>query len=87
MSVAGYDGMAAICQVIEKLNGEIDPDKAMAAFKEVKLQSPRGPIEIDPATRDIIESVYVRRVERIGGELVNKEIFEFPRVKDTGHPQ
>lgn len=87
MSVAGYDGMAAIFQVIEKLKGEIDPDKAMAAFKEVKLQSPRGPIEIDPATRDIIESVYVRRVERIDGELVNKEIFEFPRVKDTGHPQ
>ena len=86
MSVAGYDGMHAICEVIDRLHGVIDPDKAMAAFKEISFISPRGPIAIDPATRDIIESVYIRRVERVDGELVNKEIFEFPRVKDTGHP-
>jgi branched-chain amino acid transport system substrate-binding protein len=85
MSVAGYDGMAAIYRVIDHLHGAIDPDKAMAAFKEIRLESPRGPIEIDPATRDIIETVYIRRVERVNGELVNREIFEFPSVKDPAH--
>ena len=77
--------MAAIYGVIDHLHGVIDPDKAMAAFKEIRLESPRGPIEIDPATRDIIETVYIRRVERVNGELVNREIFEFPSVKDPAH--
>jgi branched-chain amino acid transport system substrate-binding protein len=85
MSVAGYDGMAAIYRVIDKLHGVIDADKAMAKFKEIRLESPRGPIEIDPDTRDIIETVYIRRVERVDGEIVNREIFEFPRVKDPAH--
>ena len=87
MSVAGYDGMAAIYQVIDRLRGVIDGDKAMEEFKSIRLTSPRGPIEIDPMTRDIVESVYIRRVERVEGEIANKEIFEFPHVKDTGHPQ
>jgi branched-chain amino acid transport system substrate-binding protein len=84
MSVAGYDGMHAIAAVIEKLGGDIDPDKAMAAFASIAFMSPRGLIEIDPKTRDIVESVYIRRVERVDGELVNKEIFEFPKVRDDG---
>jgi branched-chain amino acid transport system substrate-binding protein len=87
MSVAGYDGMHAICDVVAKLDGVIDPDKAMAAFKAVDFMSPRGPIAIDPATRDIVESVYIRRVERVDGELVNREIFEFPRVTSTGRSE
>lgn len=82
MSVFGYDGTAGIYRVIEKLGGVIDPDKAMAAFKGMTLDSPRGPIEVDPETREMIQSVYIRRVERVDGELVNREIFEFPRVKD-----
>lgn len=80
MTVAGYDGMAAIYAVITRLDGAIDPDKAMEAFKGLKLDSPRGPIEIDAATRDIIQSVYIRTVERVDGELVNTESKEFPRV-------
>jgi branched-chain amino acid transport system substrate-binding protein len=87
MSVAGYDGMHAISDVVAKLDGVIDPDKAMAAFKEIDFISPRGAIAIDPATRDLVESVYIRRVERVDGELVNQEIFEFPRVKSTGSAQ
>jgi branched-chain amino acid transport system substrate-binding protein len=87
MSVAGYDGMHAIVEVIAKLRGEIDPDKAMAAFKSIAFMSPRGPIEIDPATRGIVESVYIRRVERVEGELVNREIFEFPKVGDSGRAE
>ena len=87
MSVAGYDGMRAIAEVIERLQGEIDPDKAMAAFKAIRFLSPRGPIEVDAATRDLVESVYIRRVERVAGELVNQEIFEFPRVRASGEAE
>jgi branched-chain amino acid transport system substrate-binding protein len=87
MSVAGYDGMHAIVDVVDALHGRLDPDKVMAAFKRVGFESPRGPVEIDPATRDIVESVYIRRVERVDGELVNKEIFEFPKVRDTGQAE
>jgi branched-chain amino acid transport system substrate-binding protein len=81
MTVAGYDAMAAIYQVIAKLNGVVDPDKAMEAFKGLAFESPRGPIEIDPETRDIVETVYIRRVDRVNGELVNTEIAAFPRSR------
>ncbi|MDE2229250.1 MAG: ABC transporter substrate-binding protein [Alphaproteobacteria bacterium] len=81
MSVAAYDGMAAIYAVVKRLHGIIDGDKAMAAFKGLKFESPRGPIEVDPATREMIENIYIRRVERVNGELVNKEIVTFPAVK------
>jgi branched-chain amino acid transport system substrate-binding protein len=87
MAVAGYDGMRAIVEVIDKLHGRIDPDKAMAAFRQIGFMSPRGPIEIDPKTRDIVESVYIRKVERVDGDLVNQEIFEFPKVTASGYPE
>jgi branched-chain amino acid transport system substrate-binding protein len=80
MSVSGYDGMAGIYRVAEQLHGDIDPDKAMAAFKQLAFDSPRGPIRIDPATRDVVQPIYIRQVERRDGELVNKEIFTFPAV-------
>jgi branched-chain amino acid transport system substrate-binding protein len=80
MSVSGYDGMAGIYRVIEKLNGNIDPDKAMAAFKQLSFDSPRGPIRIDPATRDVVQPIYIRQTERRDGELINKEIYTFPAV-------
>lgn len=81
MSVAAYDGMHAIYDVVARLHGNIDGDKAMAAFKTLKFESPRGAIEVDPATREMIENVYIRRVSRVNGELVNKEIVTFPAVK------
>jgi branched-chain amino acid transport system substrate-binding protein len=84
MSVAAYDGMAAIYEVARKLNGKIDGDKAMAVLKGMKLVSPRGNIMIDPATRDIVQTVYVRKVERVGGELANVEFDKFTDVKDSG---
>jgi branched-chain amino acid transport system substrate-binding protein len=73
--------MHAIYDVIARLHGAIDGDKAMAVFKTLKFESPRGPIEVDPATRELIENVYIRRVARVNGELVNKEIVTFPAVK------
>ena len=80
MSVAGYDGMAGIYKVIDQLGGTIDGDKAMAVFKGMAFESPRGAIKIEPDTRDITQSIYIRQVERQNGELVNKEIYEFPKV-------
>jgi len=84
MAVGGYDGMAAIAQVVAKLGNDIDGDKAMEILKHVKMTSPRGPIEIDPATRDIVQTVYIRRVQKVGGEYYNVEFDRFPAVKDPG---
>ena len=84
MAVGGYDGMAAIAQVVAKLGNAIDGDKAMEILKHVKMTSPRGPIEIDPATRDIVQTVYIRRVEKVGAEYWNVEFDRFPAVKDPG---
>lgn len=84
MAVAAYDGMAAIYEVSRKLNGKIDGDKAMAVLKGMKINSPRGPIMIDPATRDVVQTVYVRRVEKINGEPYNVEFDKFADMKDTG---
>lgn len=84
MAVAAYDGMAAIYEVSRKLNGKIDGDRAMAILKTMKMVSPRGPIAIDPATRDIVQTVYVRKVEKIGNEAYNVEFDKFENMKDTG---
>ena len=85
MGVGGYDGMAAIAEVVKKSGpGRIDGDKAMEILKGMKLMSPRGPISIDPATRDIVQTVYIRRVEKSGGDYYNVEFDKFPEVKDPG---
>jgi branched-chain amino acid transport system substrate-binding protein len=84
MAVAAYDGMNAIYQVSQKLGGEIDGDKAMALLKGMKFESPRGPIAIDPGTRDIVQNVYVRKVEKVNGQPWNVEFDKFPNQKDPG---
>ena len=84
MAVDGFDGMAGIAQVIQQLGGKLDGDKAMAILKGMKLTSPRGPIWIDPDTRDIVQTVYVRRVQKVGSELFNVEFDKFTDVKDPG---
>ena len=84
MAVGGYDGMAAIAEVVKKLGNNIDGDKAMEILKNLKMTSPRGPIAIDPATRDIVQTVYIRRVEKIGNEYYNVEFDKFNEVKDPG---
>ena len=83
--MGGYDGMAAIAHVVQALKGKIEPDKVMEALKGwVWEKSPRGPIMIDPETRDIIQNIYIRKVERVGGELYNTEFATFNAVKDPG---
>ncbi len=84
MAVAAYDGMNAIYQVSNKLGGKIDGDKAMAVLKGMKIASPRGAISIDPATRDVVQTVYVRKVEKVNGEPYNVEFDQFPNMKDPG---
>lgn len=84
MAVAAYDGMNAIYQVSQKLNGKIDGDKAMAILKGMKIQSPRGPISIDPDTRDVVQTVYVRKVENVNGQPYNVEFDQFANQKDPG---
>ncbi|MBU67976.1 MAG: ABC transporter substrate-binding protein [Cupriavidus sp.] len=84
MAVAAYDGMAAIYEALKKTNGAPDGDKFLAALKGMTLQSPRGPITIDPATRDVIQTVYIRKVEKVNGELYNVEFDKFDGVKDSG---
>ena len=84
MSVGGYDGMAAIYRVIEQLQGKIDGARAMAALQGMRIDSPRGPIEIDAATRDVVQTVYIRRVEQVEGKRVNVEFDKVDNVKDPG---
>ena len=81
-SVGGYDGMHLIYAALEKASGKTDGDSLIAAAKGLKWESPRGPISIDPETRDIIQNVYIRRVEKVGGKLVNVEIATFDNVKN-----
>ena len=82
MSVGGYDGMHLIYEALKKTNGNTDGDALVAAMKGMSWTSPRGPISIDPATRDIVQNIYVRKVEKVGGELYNVEFATIPNVKD-----
>ena len=81
-SVQGYDGMKLIYDALKKTNGATDGEALVEAMKGMAWVSPRGPISIDPETRDIIQNVYIRRVEKVGGELYNIEFATIPNVKD-----
>ena len=81
-SIGGYDGMHLIYETLKKTSGNTDGDALIAAAKGMSWMSPRGPITIDPETRDIIQTVYIRRVEKVGNELVNVEFDKVENVKD-----
>ena len=82
MSVGGYDGMHLIYEALKKTGGKSDGDSLIAAMKGMKWESPRGMMSIDPETRDIIQDIYIRKVEKINGELWNMEFEKFADVKD-----
>ena len=84
MSVGGYDGMALIYAALQKTGGKADGDSLIAAMKGMKWESPRGPISIDPDTRDIVQNIYIRKVEKKNGQLYNVEFATFEAVKDPG---
>jgi branched-chain amino acid transport system substrate-binding protein len=81
-SVGGYDGMHLIDAALQKSGGKTDGDALVNAAKGANWESPRGPISIDPETRDIVQTVYIRKVQKIDGQLVNVEIAAVPNVKD-----
>jgi len=81
-SVGGYDGMRLIDLALQKSGGKTDGDALVGAAKGLSFESPRGPISIDPETRDVVQTVYIRRVEKIDGRLLNVEFAEIPNVKD-----
>lgn len=85
-AVAAYDGMQALALALARTGGSLDGDKVMEALKGLAFESPRGPIEIDAATRDIVQTVYIRRTERVNGALVNVEFDRFERVADPAAP-
>ena len=87
MAVGGYDGMHLIYEALKKTNGDTDGDKLIAAMKGMKWESPRGPISIDPETRDIVQNIYIRKVEKVDGELYNVEFATFEAVKDPARPR
>jgi branched-chain amino acid transport system substrate-binding protein len=80
MAEAGYDILSAIDKVVAAQKGALDPDKAMALLKGMKLDSPRGPLEIDPRTREVIQNIYIRRGEKRGEMIVNAEFATFPNT-------
>ena len=82
MAIAAYDGMALFYHALETTKGDTDGTKLLDAMKGAKWLSPRGPIEIDPDTRDIVQNMYVRRVEKKNGALYNVEFDTIPMVKD-----
>jgi len=81
-SIGGYDGMHAIYEALKKTKGKTDAEALVAAAKGMKWESPRGPMMIDPETRDVVQNVYIRRVQKVGGELVNVPFATIPMVKD-----
>jgi branched-chain amino acid transport system substrate-binding protein len=85
MALGGYDGMHALYEGLKKTGGQ-GGEALVEAMKGLSWESPRGPISIDPQTRDIIQNVYIRRVERVNGELFNVEFHTIPNVRDPSKP-
>ncbi len=84
MSVGGYDGMHVIYEALKKTNGNADGETLLAAMKGLSFESPRGPVTIDPETRDIVQNIYLRKVEKVDGTLYNVDFGSIDQVKDPG---
>jgi branched-chain amino acid transport system substrate-binding protein len=84
-SVGGYDGMHLIDLALQKSGSKTDGESLVNAARGLSWESPRGPISIDPETRDIVQTVYIRKVEKVDGHLVNVEIAAIPDVKGSSN--
>lgn len=82
MGVGGWDGMHLIYEALKKTNGNTDGEALVAAMKGMSWESPRGPVSIDPETRDIIQDIYIREVKKVDGQLFNVEFATIEKVKD-----
>jgi branched-chain amino acid transport system substrate-binding protein len=83
-AVGGYDGMHVIYEALKRTGGKTDADSLVNAVKGLKIDSPRGQIQIDPQTRDIVQTIYIRQVKKVGNELRNVVIDKVENVKDPG---
>jgi branched-chain amino acid transport system substrate-binding protein len=81
-SLGAYDGLHLVYEALKKTGGDADGEKLVAAMKGMAWESPRGPISLDADTRDIVSNIYIRKVEKIDGQLWAKEFETFPNVKD-----
>jgi branched-chain amino acid transport system substrate-binding protein len=84
-SLGGYDGMRLVYRALDATKGSTDGEALVNAMKGLQFESPRGPVTIDPSSRDPIQNVYLRKVEKVGGELWNVEFATIPAVKDPLH--
>lgn len=84
ISLGGYDGMHLIYEALKKTNGSVDGDALINAMKGMAWESPRGPVSIDPETRDIVQNIYIRRVEKVDDQLYNIEFQTIKAMKDPG---
>jgi branched-chain amino acid transport system substrate-binding protein len=82
MAVQSYDGMHLIYEALRKTNGSTDGAALVNAMKGLSWISPRGPVAVDPDTREMIQNIYIRKVERVGGELYNVEFATIPNFRD-----
>jgi len=87
MSVGGYDAMQLAYMALEKTGGDTDGGKLIEAMKGAEWTSPRGPITIDPQTRDIVQDIYIREVKDVDGELYNVEFTKYEKIRDPNSAQ
>ncbi|MDO9166753.1 MAG: ABC transporter substrate-binding protein [Rhodoferax sp.] len=84
MAVGGYDGMRVIYEALRITKGAGGGDALLAAMKGQIFESPRGPMFIDAQTRDVVQNIYLRKVEKLNGQLHNVEFDVIKDVKDPG---
>src|SRR5271170_2217614 len=82
VAVGGYDSMHLIYEALKKTGGKAGGDAMVAAMKGMAWESPRGPMSIDPETRDVVHDEYIRKVEKVNGQLYNVELSKVEAVKD-----
>jgi branched-chain amino acid transport system substrate-binding protein len=82
MAVQAYDGMHMIYEALKETGGNTDGDALVAAMANLSWINPRGPVRMDPTTREMIQNIYIRTVQRRDGELYNVEVATIPRVSD-----
>jgi branched-chain amino acid transport system substrate-binding protein len=81
-AMGGYDGMHVIYEALKKTGGKTDGESLVEAAKGLSWESPRGPMMIDPETRDVVQTVYIRKVEKVGDAIVNVAFDKYEKVKD-----
>jgi branched-chain amino acid transport system substrate-binding protein len=81
MAVGGWDGMQLIAKGLEASKGQ-GGEALLEGMKHASFESPRGPVSIDPATREIVQNMYVRKVEKVNGVLFNVEFDTLAQMKD-----